>query len=265
MIGETLITKQIYPNLRDRKRCVFSSPEWKSIPWSLHPKDPKNELVDILIEIPGIMEELDELLGSPPDQAGRQMYLSPPLEEKSLLLDSQLQQWSITSGVSTVNFVESQISSDDQEISTPSTEDFAMAHLGMLYWTTCLFLYQILYCHLSNYSLRELPDRMEPRRYCRKIMLLMPYFQRPNVGEFFMNIAILPAIAATRFLDRNDPPDQPSYERKMIGYAFRGKYKRQMEHFLGTWPRRTPWCQRDLDGSEVTRNRSWSKPTHSHV
>ena len=160
------------------------------------------------------------------------------LEERCWLHDTQLQRWSATSGSSVVNFVESKISRENEEISAPSSEDFAMAHLGMLYWTTCLLLYQILW-HPNRHNWTELPERMDPRQSCRKIALLMPYFQCANMGEFFMNMTAFSAITATRFLDRHDPPDKPSEERRILLKAFRGKYKRQMAIFLGTWPWRS--------------------------
>lgn len=211
------------------------------------------------------MEDLDELLDCLPHQPERELQLYPPLKERSLVLDSQLQEWSLHSGLSVVNFVESKISTHDQPTWAPSSEDFAIAHLGVLYWVTCLLLYQILSCHLGQDSPMDFPDRMEPRQYCRKIMQLMPYFQRPNMGEFFFNIATLPAITVTRFLDRYDPPNQPSYERAMIGDAFKAKYRRQMEHFLGAWPWRTPWCQRELDGPKPVRHGSRLEPVQKDV
>lgn len=111
-----------------------------------------------------------------------------------------------------------------------------MAHLGILYWTTCLFLYPILQ-HLSAHDTMEFPQRMNPRQFCRKIALLLPYFQRAEIGEFFTNITVFPTVAVIRYLDRSDPPNTVSEERSILLNAFKGKYQRLMQTFLGVWPR----------------------------
>jgi hypothetical protein len=226
---------QIYPDIQNRKRSIFSSPEWKSIPWSLRPKDPKDELLDILVEVPAILEDLDDFLGCLSDQVERQTFLRQQLEERCWLYDSQLHQWATNSGSSTVTFVEAKISSESQEDAAPSSEDFAMAHLGMVYWATCILLYHTLW-YLVGDSRPKYPGRIDPRQYCRKIALLMPYFHGPGVGAFFMNIAIFPAAVAMGFLARRDPADQPSQERRMLLKSFRGKHGHQLQNFLRSWP-----------------------------
>lgn len=166
------------------------------------------------------------------------MSLRQQLEGRCWLHDAQLQRWSATSGSSTLIFVESKISNENRKSSAPTSGNFAMAHLGMLYWTTCLILHQTLW-HLNSHNRTKLPKHTDPRQSCRKIVLLMPYFQCANMGDFFMNITAFPAMSATRFLDRHDPPDHPSKERRILLKTFRGKYQRRMENFLGTWPWRS--------------------------
>jgi hypothetical protein len=98
-----------------------------------------------------------------------------------------------------------------------------------------MLLYPILHKVTDQSDQTVLAERTEARPYCRKISLLMPFFQQGNVGEFFTNIVFFPASAAARFLDRSDPPDKPSVERRMLLNAFKGKYRRQMESVFGTW------------------------------
>lgn len=223
--------EQMYPYFRLRKPSPFSSREWKTIPWSLIPKDPKNELLDILIDVPGLQENFDELRACHDDDIERKVYLRQSVKKTCWLLDYQLRRWSGTSGLIPINFAESHVSNCGQEYSMPSSEDFAMAHAGLLYWTTCLIVYQVL-GYINRLEQRRLPGRMEPRQYCRKIMLLMPYFQQPNINAFFLSVTAFSTIAVSWFLDRHDPPDAPSEERKLMMTAFTGKYRKQMEAII---------------------------------
>ncbi|KAJ9637379.1 hypothetical protein H2204_004803 [Knufia peltigerae] len=226
-----------YPDLRHRKRSAFASLEWKTTPWLLKPKDAKNELIDVLVDIPAIMEDFDALTDSTPKKVDNQVSGHQQLEERCWILDAQLQRWSNTSGLTTVNFVTNEVSGEPQATTIPTSEDFAMAHLGLIYWTVCLLLYQHMYqLGKINPTGTDLPERVEPRQYCRRIALLLPYFAKSNLGEFFINMTAFPAITIARFLDRYDTPGQSSEERKLLQSAFGGTYKRRIDNFLGTWP-----------------------------
>lgn len=231
--------EQVYPYYKTRKPSPFSSPEWKSIPWSVIPKDPKDELMDILIDIPSTLEDFDKFLVCPHEDIERKGSLHRSVKKSSWLLDYQLRQWSVTSGSLPITFVEFHIH-DEQESPMPSSEDFAMAHLGVLYWTTCLIVYQIL-AYLNRQEQRRLPRRMEPRQYCRKILLLMPYFQRPNINAFFLTMTSFSTHAVAAFLDRHDPPDAPSEERKILMTTFKGKFRNQMARNMEDFKGSCPW------------------------
>jgi len=45
---------------------VFGEPEWKTVPWLEIPKTPKDMLLDVYVEIPGLFETSDKIRGSPP-------------------------------------------------------------------------------------------------------------------------------------------------------------------------------------------------------
>ncbi|OAP63364.1 hypothetical protein AYL99_02591 [Fonsecaea erecta] len=240
----------VYADIHRRKRSIFSSSAWKSIPWSLHPKSPRDKLLDILIEVPGLLEDLESLLGCLSDDVERQMVLRQQLEEKCWAYHSQLQTWSATSGLSTVAFVEDKITNRNQDSSEPSSEHFAMAHLGMLYWATCNIVHHVLW-YVAGKGRADLPGLIDARLYCRKIVLLMPFLQRPGMGAFFLNIAGFPAAVAVSFLARQDPPGQVSEERRLLENAFQDHHGTQLRNFLGTWPWRT-----DGETEIVSRTRS---------
>ncbi|OQV03760.1 hypothetical protein CLAIMM_08763 [Cladophialophora immunda] len=239
----------VYADIHRRKRSVFSSPAWKSVPWSLHPKGPRDKLLDILIEIPALLEDLESLLAGLSNEVARQALFRQQLEERCWLYHSQLQTWSTTSGSSTVTFVEDKISNGTHESSEPSSEHFAMAHLGLIYWATCNILHEVLW-YVAGNGRAGLPACIDARLYCRKIVTLMPFLQRPAMGAFFLNIAGFPAAVAVGFLARQDPPGEVSEERRKLQKAFQDTHGAQLRNFLGTWPWRT-----DRETEIVSRTR----------
>ncbi|EXJ69487.1 uncharacterized protein A1O5_07523 [Cladophialophora psammophila CBS 110553] len=228
----------VYADIHRRKRSIFSSPPWKSIPWSLHPKGPRDKLLDILIEVPALLEDLEGLLGCLSGEVETKALLRQQLEERCWLYHSQLQTWSANSGSSTIAFVEDKISNGHHESSEPSSEHFAMAHLGIIYWATCNIIHEVRW-YVAGNGRAGLPACIDPRLYCRKIVMLMPFLQSPSVGAFFLNIAGFPAAVAVSFLARQDPLCEVSEERRLLQKAFQGNRGTQLRNFLRTWPWRT--------------------------
>lgn len=180
------------------------------------------------------MEDFDELLTCSVFQSTEDTQSQRLLQKRCWLLDYQLQHWSGATGLTAVNFVDSQLVGKHYEGSKPTSEDFATAHLGLLYWTVCLLLYQHI-CQLNKCDCVELPKRVEPRQYCRKIAMFLPYFNKSNLGEFFINITAFPTNSAIRYLDRHDPTGELSQERKLLQRASIGPYKRQLENLQQIW------------------------------
>ena len=225
---------KLYPSIMARKRSIFGSPEWKTIPWSLHPKSPKDQLLDVMVELPGLLEDVHDPDRMPNVPEQRTFYLQR-LEDRCWLYDSQLQTWSSTSGLATMAFTDANINIEHDEHSRPSIEDFAIAHLGLLYLTTCCMLYYTM-GHINEKRQLELPHRVDPMQYCRKIVMLIPYFQVPGMGACFMNMVCFPAAVATRFLLSAENSDE---ELRMLQRSFRGRHGLKLRRFLVSWPWRT--------------------------
>ena len=198
-------------------------------------KDPKDELLDVLVEIPGLLEDFDSFLACSPKQEKTHRRLCHQLKAKCWLYDDQLQRWATTSGASTLTLVEAVISTKGGQNKTPSSVDIAMAHLGMIYWSTCILLYHPLWI-LAGTMHEILPERVNPRRYCRKIAMLMPYFLTPEVGDFSINMTGFPAVVAFRFLARVDGPQNPSEERERLLNSLSSERGRPLRNYLKGWP-----------------------------
>ena len=244
LLAQVLILQQTTLHIRDRKSSPFSTSEWKTIPWTKTPKDTKNELIDILVELPAILQDIDELADTLHGLQGRHSSLYQSLLHKCSLCDSSLQIWASTSGATVIDFAQDLIASKRDIAMDRSSEAIAKAHLGLLYWTTCLILYQNLHDVLTAIDKEPSLPRWEPRQYVRNIMHLVPYFQHSSVGGFFINMVSFPAIVAMRFVERNDPPDEMSEECRLVLTGFKGKYAQQMERFIGGWPWRFEYHRR---------------------
>ena len=194
---------QLYFDIQRRKRSIFSSPAWKSDPWIACTKDPKDELLDILVDVPGLLEDFDSFLACSPKQEKQYRRLRHQLEAKCWKCDDQLERWASTSGTSTLKLVEAVISTNIDQSETPSSVDLAMAHLGMVYWSTCILTYYPLWTVVGTIH-EKLLGRVTPRQYCRNIALLMPYFLAPGVGDFSINMTVFAVIVALRHLARVD-------------------------------------------------------------
>ncbi|KAM7186037.1 Sterigmatocystin biosynthesis regulatory protein [Rhypophila sp. PSN 637] len=49
-------------SILQRKRLVLGDPAWKTVPWQLSPKNLKDVLVDVLVDMPGLVEDFDHMM-----------------------------------------------------------------------------------------------------------------------------------------------------------------------------------------------------------
>ncbi|KAJ9607131.1 hypothetical protein H2200_008203 [Cladophialophora chaetospira] len=254
----------IYPYIQSRRHCPLSSLEWTNIPWSIHPKSPKDKLVDILIEVPGILEDMT-ILKTLSSQPQERYLLCQALEERCWRCDRQLLIWSTSCGNAIVDFVESLISvqdlSENSAESAPPSTYLAMAHLGMLYWTTYNLLSQILswlrQAAPSKNKTPPLPPRMDAHLYVHKVALLIPYFNKPEVGSYLISFIGFPVAVAASFLAREDSAGTYSEARALLVQAFSGGERgKELQRFLASWP----WLTRSeadtlgMTGAQATVN-----------
>ncbi|KAF4943718.1 hypothetical protein FGADI_13217 [Fusarium gaditjirri] len=211
----------LYQDLHSRKRSAFNTPEWKSIPWSTLPKTPKDELVDILLEIPGLLQDLEQESADTTQQES----LHKQLRERCRICDEDLRNWSTSSGEASVSFAEGLISIPATQDSSLSPEDFAMAHLGMIYWATCSLLYQIM------------GDDTRAWLYGRKILLMVPFFQRPDMGAIFINFVGFPISVVVSFVARQEEHAAFEGSKELLYKIFMDPNRgSQLRAFFETWP-----------------------------
>lgn len=77
--------------LLDRKPTFCGEPDWVTTPWARHPKAPFDRLLDILSQVPSLLQRLDHLLNLEPTVNRR--LLAQDLLENCLSIQGALEQW----------------------------------------------------------------------------------------------------------------------------------------------------------------------------
>ncbi|KAH7020906.1 uncharacterized protein B0I36DRAFT_367382 [Microdochium trichocladiopsis] len=135
-----------------RKRTFLNDQQWRTVPWSVKPKTSRDLLIDILIQIPPILEDYDALKKSPPSAppaegaashtagaiAWCKASCSSLLEECSRV-EAELATWwdnhaphASYEGLRARGFVR------------PTTDELVFTHFLTVYWTACVFLYNTM-------------------------------------------------------------------------------------------------------------------------
>jgi hypothetical protein len=167
-----------------RKRLILSTPEWKSTPWKVIPKNLKDVLVDVLVDMPGLLEDFDDMQSSA--DADRKATLRLELLRKCWECDRDLRRWfALVCGAD-----------DPLEHGFPESRGrdivtyVAIIHGMSLFWTTCLVLYTTL--RMASGPQTCLPERTEPRYYARRLAEAVAVLLQPSSGFYGLQSASLP-------------------------------------------------------------------------
>lgn len=163
--------------IRARKASILNSAEWLAIPWGKHPKTLYDSLIDILVPIPEVLEDIDNLDPSTTDENDE--YARASIAIKCRKLETQLQSWATT---------------HDQNLTSPDTEkptemifrDISTATLTILFWTASIYIYGTLAVvsprKTSASSQASLLTSTDALLYARRIARVVPYFLNMSRG-----------------------------------------------------------------------------------
>ncbi|KAF1994532.1 hypothetical protein P154DRAFT_624623 [Amniculicola lignicola CBS 123094] len=202
----------IIASVRTRKATILNTPAWKNIPWATQPKIPKDTLIDIFAEMPGLLEQMIQL----PNHR-----IAASIISACQRIDQDLEHWATTH--------ESLTYTPTTEAPTPITfPNLATAHLSLLYWTTSILLYQSLAAALSSTTptttLTPLPHSplnraRNPRFYAHCITRSVAYCFNPLHGIFGASIIAFP-IGMTLFHMRLFPHEEDDVYKQLISRAW---------------------------------------------
>ena len=173
-----------------------------------------DKIVDLIAHIPRILEMLDEIEITKPDQ-GRD---PEPLLKACWKLDAQLQTWfrELTE-IHAESYVDRTGSSyPAPDFYAPLTADAEINHeyaqALSVYWMTCCFLHTTLCLawEATDSPLYLLPKRIDPVQYATLISKSLPYFSAPGAGEgclVFYAVCIGIALHVFAITDQASSPD----------------------------------------------------------
>lgn len=194
-----------------RKKTVLSSPEWKSIPWRSIPKTPKDILLDIFVEMPALLQDIDEMRANPFSHP----TLQHELVHRCWHYESELSAWRTQAGIADPTY------HLDVELAPPPALDLiAASHILCVYWSMCIIIYSTLHSLSEDETL--LPKRANPRIYCRRIAEALSVLLHPQSGVYGMHLANFPAAVALVYLNGVEGGGAMSEEREIIVRVFEG-------------------------------------------
>ncbi|KAL6239349.1 hypothetical protein BDW75DRAFT_250859 [Aspergillus navahoensis] len=184
-------SNRIMSYLRQRKRCFLADPDWKTIPWLQREKNPRDLLMDILLDLTGLFEGLDNM----------KAILDSDLLEKELshqqLLDGflQLHQDLITWQVLHAPDFEPLIQVPDNL--TP--RHIAGAHLMTTFWSSVTVIVSNIQALCAFESIFDLDV------CCANVIRTFPAFIHPPLGLFRTHLTTYPFTVAINYISAAGP------------------------------------------------------------
>lgn len=203
-------TVQVFLDMMNRKRSFLSSHEWKTIPWQGIDKTPKDTLLDILVDIPELLEGLDALY-SLDHNVKKRNHLRHSFLERLMELERELQEWY------------EQTSHTDPWICVdaphPHNEvGLAAAHLMTLYWTGRVALFNIRL--LPIFPSDKAQDLVDAAILKERIMPLIARLTEEKSGWFGRQAAAFPGGAANCMFSKIDDERQRDLEVERLTQMF---------------------------------------------
>ncbi len=162
---------------------TLSHPDWKTIPWQETPKNLKDVLVDVLVDMPRLLEDLDSMQACKP--ANKQAELRQNLIQSCWNHDKRLMLWfRLVCGEENPGRHHSPITNEKDTVTR-----VAVIHGMSLFWTTCLILYSTL--RTASGPEAELPDRTNPVHYVSQLAEAISILLQPRAGLYGKQSAVL--------------------------------------------------------------------------
>ncbi|CAI4212420.1 unnamed protein product [Parascedosporium putredinis] len=159
-----------------RRQLVLSTPEWKSVPWQRIPKNLKDILVDVLVDMPRLVEDFDNMQQCTEESKKETLRLA--LIQKCWEHDGQLSAW-----FGLLRQVANASNTSRPESRAKDVVTYvAQVHGMSLFWATSLILYSILW--MASGPQADLPNRTDPMQHAHRLVQAVAILLQPNAGLY---------------------------------------------------------------------------------
>ncbi|KAF4992373.1 hypothetical protein FDECE_13729 [Fusarium decemcellulare] len=233
--------------LGQRRRFALSNKGWKTIPWKTHRKTPHDKLIDVLGDLAGVFEDIDNLRSI---EEGQKAAARESIARSCWGLDKQLQNW-----VNEVGPLKDFRQTGEDGPRDP--EDFALSNLTILYWATCI----LVYTHLLAFTHpgTDIPPRVNISPYALNLASALPFFFKPSAGIMGPKLAAFPLGSVLQVLSGTE--DRLSNHRKLLGEFFKAQDEsRGVAKFLMSLQRgsgRNGMAEQDGCNGVESRAKTW--------
>lgn len=174
--------------LKRRERTPLANPDWQQIPWTYHPKDLLQKLLDVMIQLPAILAEFDAIKaaqGTSTDTVKRRRRFFERCER----LHDEAESWlhELEAGIGTHLFVDFKDGIPLESL----LKYFSQAYTMSLYWTFCIGLHgniRLAFRDIPVLDSAITPNDIytwcNPEPYAYRIANSVGYFFRPDAGTF---------------------------------------------------------------------------------
>lgn len=184
----------------------LTDPDWMTIPWTEIPKTPRDFLVDILLDLPSIVEGFDAM-AMWDDPKKKEIYRR--LLQRALRnMTDRLLEWQANYAI---DFLPDSLEGPLPEKLTH--EDLTNNHLMSLFWAVMIRTYEKEVALLSPGELID--DRIDPEHSCRNLVRAIRIFAHRSAGMFRHHLAPFPISTALQYLN-HVPPDRLVREREVL-------------------------------------------------
>ncbi|KAK4442809.1 Sterigmatocystin biosynthesis regulatory protein [Podospora aff. communis PSN243] len=191
-----------------RKRLALSAPEWKSVPWQRIHKDMKDILIDILVEIPGLVEDLDFMRRE--ESADAREVLRADLERRCWEHHRDLRCWLDLLGRLAKPAGTCPLPCPKPNPKPAGTVDIvtrvARVHGMSFFWVTSLVLYSVLreVCEQQNVE----KEGTDPLHHAHRLAEAISILMRPEAGLYGRHSVALQIEIAMRYAAEISSPSE---------------------------------------------------------
>lgn len=221
--------------MRKREPCPFDSPEWLTLPWLHRTKDLKDKLIDLMVQVPGLISEFDDItLQRHPIQdspESRRHFFA-----RARLLQDAIEAWNVMLMESTDP--ELLRATEDGIPETFDLDNMFLAHARVLHWTMLLRFYELITIACNEIPVADaavtLDDTMfefNPVSYALRIAKSVGYFYQEGGGVVLAQSVSFSLGSTTLYFSRGNLRD--SVEAKAIWDGLKcGKTGKMVSQFL---------------------------------